>query len=651
MKALFIFLSLLVSICSLGQNREIDSLKSLLPVQSNADKISSLNELSWHYRSINIDTAISLAEQAIAISNEIQNTELLGRSLNNLGAAYQATGSYDTAIVILSQSLDLISQVQDSSRLSSILNNLGICYDELGQYNKALSNYFDGLRIAEDQADLEKEALIIGNIGIVYKKMKSYSKVLEYYQQALDIYTTLDNTLGVTIMTGNIASVYIQLKEFELAIEYSFKAKNLYEQLGYLRYVPYSVGNAAIASDSLNNKNAEALYLESIAAHEQFDNQYELAFQYKNLASYYIKQHKLSLAELYAKKAIDAATAIQANEMIKDALAVASLAAFESENFKQAYLLQKEMEEIKDSLYEKSKTRQIFELQTQYETEKKEHQIALQNARINEQETANERNIAIIFGLVIGLMLLILLVIAMRSRSRKKHELLKQEAEIKLRKTQIEAAISSQEKERTRFAKDLHDGFGQMISILNLNLKSLEDGDKDKHEVFESSSKVLEEMYQELKGICFNLMPQTLIKHGITSAINEFAGRINNTGKYNIETDFFGMEERLTDVQEISLYRITQEWVNNILKYSDASKVTVQITRDEEEITLLIEDDGSGFDLNVLKSGKGNGWKNMNSRANLINGELEVETSPGMRGNTLIVNAPILIEKPELQLA
>ena len=238
---------------------------------------------------------------------------------------------------------------------------------------------------------------------------------------------------------------------------------------------------------------------------------------------------------------------------------------------------------------------------------------------------------------VIGLAIILLLA---RSRSRKKQALLIQQAELQLREAQIEAAISSQEKERTRFAQDLHDGFGQFISILNLNLKSLEDGTRDRNEVFSDSTTVLEEMYRELKGICFNLMPQTLIKFGITDALKEFASRVNETGKVSIQTDFFGIENRLPDVQEISIYRIVQEWINNMIKYSDVDKVTLQLTKDDQETTLMIEDNGTGFDLNILKDGKGNGWRNMNSRVNLMKADLIVDTSPGMRGNTLIVNIP-----------
>jgi len=126
-------------------------------------------------------------------------------------------------------------------------------------------------------------------------------------------------------------------------------------------------------------------------------------------------------------------------------------------------------------------------------------------------------------------------------------------------------------------------------------------------------------------------------------ATQEFADRVNAADKIKIETNFFGLEERLTDVQEISLYRITQEWVNNVIKYSDAQNITIQLTKDEEELNLLIEDNGIGFDKSKLTRGSGTGWKNLNSRANLIKGELELDTLVGRRGSTIIVVAPAFV--------
>lgn len=209
----------------------------------------------------------------------------------------------------------------------------------------------------------------------------------------------------------------------------------------------------------------------------------------------------------------------------------------------------------------------------------------------------------------------------------------------------MQAIVRGQEQERNRFARDLHDGFGQMISALNLNLRGLQSVRgtdlENRMEVFNASSEILKNMHTELKNICFDLMPQTLIKHGLGAAIEEFAERIHASGQKSVEVHVHGLDERLTELQEISVYRIAQEWVNNILKYSDAQHITLQITRDEDELTLLIEDDGMGFDRQLLIDGKGNGWRNMQSRANLISGEIELDTTPGMRGNAFILNAKL----------
>jgi two-component system, NarL family, sensor kinase len=145
-------------------------------------------------------------------------------------------------------------------------------------------------------------------------------------------------------------------------------------------------------------------------------------------------------------------------------------------------------------------------------------------------------------------------------------------------------------------------------------------------------------------------MPQTLIHQGLAAALREFADRINGSGKVFVEVNIFGLEARLTELQEISIYRIAQEWVNNVLKYSDAKKVTMQVTCDDKEITLLVEDDGMGFDRELLLTSKGNGWKNMTSRANLIMGELDLDTQAGIRGNTLVMNASLTSKTPKEEL-
>jgi signal transduction histidine kinase len=152
---------------------------------------------------------------------------------------------------------------------------------------------------------------------------------------------------------------------------------------------------------------------------------------------------------------------------------------------------------------------------------------------------------------------------------------------------------------------------------------------------------MLADMYDELRGVCFNLMPTTLIRLGLIDAISEFVGRVNMAGKIEIEVTNYGFENRLEELSEISLYRVVQEWVNNILKYSNANTVVIQFTKEEDELTLTLEDDGIGFDTSKLGQSNGNGWKNINSRVKLLGGTVDVDSTIGHEGTILIINIPL----------
>ena len=201
-------------------------------------------------------------------------------------------------------------------------------------------------------------------------------------------------------------------------------------------------------------------------------------------------------------------------------------------------------------------------------------------------------------------MLLIVLVLLNRNRAKKKEQLIQQEAQLKLREAELNAVINSQEKERNRFARDLHDGFGQLISVLKLNLSGLNDKDAEypekRMEVFKNGESVINDMYAELRSICFDLMPQTLVKKGLTIALKEFGDRITQSKKVVCEVIVFSNKERLPELIEISLFRICQEWVNNVMKYAEPNHITIQLTRDETELTLTVEDDGNGFNSGLF---------------------------------------------------
>jgi signal transduction histidine kinase len=205
-----------------------------------------------------------------------------------------------------------------------------------------------------------------------------------------------------------------------------------------------------------------------------------------------------------------------------------------------------------------------------------------------------------------------------------------------LRESQLQAVITSQEEERKRFAADLHDGLGQIISAVRLSL-SKENPEKD---IVDHALGLLNDMNVEIRNIAFNLMPQSLMKDGLEDALTEFAKRINRTGQIQINVKTFHLDKEMPIEQKVPLYRVCQEWVNNVIKYANCKRISVQLVQHHEELVLTIEDDGNGFNTDALTQGQGNGWKNINSRIGLIKGNIEIDSQPGRQGTTVVITVP-----------
>lgn len=210
-----------------------------------------------------------------------------------------------------------------------------------------------------------------------------------------------------------------------------------------------------------------------------------------------------------------------------------------------------------------------------------------------------------------------------------------------MKEAQIRATIESQENERRRFAQDLHDGMGQLISALRLTIHHLDThGGQSAADHFSKAETLLNDMHQEIRSIAFNLMPQTLVKSGVIPALKEVINRLSSSA-ITINISSFEIPERLDQLKEIALFRILQEWLTNIVKYSNASSIDIQFVGHDNELTVVIEDDGDGFDQKLLTEGDGHGWKNIQSRVSFLQASLYIDTEPGRKGTSFTLNIPV----------
>jgi two-component system, NarL family, sensor kinase len=397
----------------------------------------------------------------------------------------------------------------------------------------------------------------------------------------------------------------------------------------------------------LNNVNKALAYIEqSTQIRKKIGDEQGVAVNLVNTGETFYSLKEYRKAIKYFEECLALAIRIGYTDLVRHTYEQLSNAHVELKDYQQAFYYQQRSKAYNDSLYSLEKTKVIVDLQTKYETEKKEQQIVLQQAELSERAAEIKQTYIIIIALVVTVVLISIIFLLVRSRYKRNQELLQKEKELSVQEAYILASIQSQENERKRFAQDLHDGMGQLISALRLSLLSVnrDSSIEQRVDVVNKAEGLLNDMHREIRSIAFNLMPQTLVQHGLVPALKEMAERINSSGQIIVRIESFDVPERLSEVQEISMYRVIQEWVNNVVKYAAAKFIEVQLVGHELELAITIEDNGNGFDTRVLESSAGNGWKNIKSRMNLVKGTIDVDSHPGRKGTTLILRIPSFIQ-------
>jgi len=211
---------------------------------------------------------------------------------------------------------------------------------------------------------------------------------------------------------------------------------------------------------------------------------------------------------------------------------------------------------------------------------------------------------------------------------------------LKTERRVINAIINTEENEKKRFAKELHDGLGPLLSTVKMSLSALNGKITDTAgiEILQNTNHVVNEAINTIKEISNNLSPHVLTNFGLSSAINAFTSKVNKTGA--LEIDFKSNMEgvRLDNDKEVIIYRAVCELINNSLIHSGASKVEIELNKHDKFVTLQFSDNGRGFDTSILgtEDCKGMGLSNIDTRVKSIDGVFFIESSKGKGINALI---------------
>tara|TARA_Y100000815_G_scaffold275136_2_gene311766 strand:- start:21859 stop:23745 length:1887 start_codon:yes stop_codon:yes gene_type:complete len=298
----------------------------------------------------------------------------------------------------------------------------------------------------------------------------------------------------------------------------------------------------------------------------------------------------------------------------------------------------------------RSNTLLTSRLNVEFETERRIQDNRLLRANVAQEKQKRILTFWLGFGVVFILSLGSVLVyknIKKAEKLAKQQAVLERQNKEKLLKEQelsgIDAMIAGQEKERQRIANDLHDNLGSLLATIKMHFQSLKGENRpgvDNAMVVNKTDGLIDEAYQKVRQIAHARYAGVPAQEGLLPAVKNFAKKVSLVNNLYINVEDHGMEGRLENSLEINLFRIVQELITNIIKHAGASNATIHLTHHDNDINIMVEDNGKGFDVNNIRPSEGMGIHSIEKRVEHMGGSVTVDSAPG-RGTTIIIDIPV----------
>jgi signal transduction histidine kinase len=435
-----------------------------------------------------------------------------------------------------------------------------------------------------------------------------------------------------------IVNNYIAKNDYNAAYRNAKNIPEAYLKIKELRRYAYSMAILGqIQKKKGMLKEAEQSLLTSIKISEKNKYNENMVNNNRYLGLLYSENGKYTEAEYYLNQALNYTLKIGDPYSVMHIYAALSRHYTTRHDFKKGDLYSNMATMMGDSLYKEENNEKLAAYEAKYESSKKETEIATQKLQL-----LNQRQW--IFGLA-GLVLLTALGFGLFYSNRQAKQKAQFDAEkLKLQTEKTSAIVEAEERERIRLAKELHDGIGPMLSLAKFQLETAisqtQFNSIEQESLFQNTNAMIDDAAREIRTVSHDLMPNALLMQGLVSAVREFVNRLSLTGKIKVSLDVANLDERLPQLTETVLYRVLQELVGNIIKHSEATQVQIQLIRNDNELTMVVEDDGRGFDTTNISSFKGIGLKNIISRIDFLNGQVNFDSGSNS-GTTVIIEIPL----------
>lgn len=634
MKNLTIVSFLLVLLCS-GSNvfsqsprQIIDSLKSRVEEKLPPDQLANMyGELGWQYAAINLDSAIFIGKMAVEKAEEAGEPKILAQAYSDLGSGILQKGNLDESKVLYLRSLQIREQIQDSLGMAKSYNALGFIHQRKYETDSAIGYFLKALPIFQKEKAELNAAAVLNNLGVIYQNLPDYQKAKQAYEEAIAIRERLEDFRSVIGSYNNLGTVYKYLGDFDQAETYFRKAiaKSVELEDPMNQAISYRI-YAMFLLEKGDLDNLEDIARKGLVVARQVNTQYEVAALETALGSALNAKGKFREAKPLL---IAAAKNFQEQGSEEDVLfpyfelisVYASLGQADSSRF-YSNLYQQTLR----TKVEKESKEIVAELETKYQTELKDLQIAEQQLQIKNQNL-------MIFG-SLGLALILAVVgYLLYSQQKLKNRQLQQEGELKAALAQLETQNKLQE-QRMLISRDLHDNIGAQLTFIISAIENLKYFEPIKEQLtarYDSIANFTKQTITELRDTIWAMNSGQVTWESLILRIQDYLQKARES-KSSIQFDCLieeniDRESKMNSSDSIQILRIVQEAVQNAVKYSDASRVEIKFHATKKDFVGVIHDNGKGFDQGTILLG--NGLYNMQKRAEELGGKVEIKSGLG----------------------
>jgi two-component system, NarL family, sensor kinase len=612
-----------------------DSLAKVLQQMPNDSlKIVQYRTAAMGAEMTNPDFARLCYNQSIALGQQLKNSSETLQSTLQLAGFYINTNKYDSALIIGQKALNEAQANKNNLMEAKAYHIMGNAYRRLSQYPQAIDHYLKAVTIFEQLKEHKRTALTYSGIAAVFVETSESEKGVQYGEKGIQFAQLSKDPEALAKCYFNTGAAYGVNNE-EKYIEYYKTGMPFALQTGNAVTIQQGYYNIANGYYQMGLEE-KRLYPEAVA---YADSSYQWAQKTGNpLNIFYASNIAAQIATLnkqYAKAdellTITAEALQSVSNNFTQRIYYSSLAKlrYEQGRFKEAYDYRYKQDEFKDSILNQEKLEAQAELEAKFATAKKEAEISVQKAELRHKTLLN----FLLGGGVLAASIIALLGFRNYRHQRQQQQQRIKELEAEKQLAATEAVLKGEEQERSRLAKDLHDGLGGMLSGTKYAFNTMKGNlilTSENAQAFERSMDMLDSSIKEMRRVAHNMMPEALLKFGLEAAIGDFCNDINQSGALQVNFETIGLQGlQLEQTTGIAIYRIVQELLNNTMKHARARSAIVQLAKHDQQLTITVEDDGKGFDKAILVQEAGMGWKNIRNRVQFINGHIEVDSTIG----------------------